>query len=182
MRNFLLALAVLAVATACAPKASGPPQTTGGTGATTSSAVSSPEAMPPGGASPAASPAAAASPGQLPPGHPAASASPGQLPPGHPSVTTGASPPPSHMTDSGKMNVAETEGAVVAVQGEELFLSRPNGIELKFYIPKDVKFMPEGKTAADLKEGTRVKIHIRQVERGMEADAITLEELPPAKR
>lgn len=170
MRNFVLALAILALSVACAPQASGPPATGGDTTTTSSQGVSSPE--------PAPATEAPASPGASP----AAAASPGELPAGHPPMGGGVTPPPGHMGEGGTMNVTETEGAVVEAKGEELFLSTPKGVELKFYIPKDVKILPEGKTQADLKEGTRVKIAIRQVDRGMETETITIEDLPPATR
>ena len=176
MRNFVLALVLLAASAACAPQASGPPQT-GETA--TSQTVSSPEAAASAGAPTEASPAAPDT--MASPAAPDAMASPGELPPGHPQVTGGASPPPSHMT-AGGMNVTETEGAVVKVEGDEMILARPSGTELKFLLPHDMKMLPPGKTREDLKEGTRIQIQIRTSEKGMEAQTITVEGLPPATK
>lgn len=168
MRKFLIAVAILTLSTACAPQASGPPA--GDSGTTTSSS----------GLSAPASPDAAAA---TPAGHPPMDgASPGAaMPPGHPPMAGGASPPPGHM-DSGGANVTSTDGAVVSVQGTEMIMARPGGTELRFILPEDLKILPEGKTREDLKEGARIAIEIRTVEKGMEAKTITIQDLPPAQR
>lgn len=171
MRKFLIALAILSLSTACAPQASGPPA--GDSGATTSSSGLSAPETPAGGPDAAATPA----------GHPPMDgASPGAaMPPGHPPMSGGASPPPGHM-DAGGANVTSTDGAVVSVQGTEMIMARPGGTELRFILPEDLKILPEGKTREDLKEGTRIAIDIRTVEKGMEAKTITIQDMPPAQR
>lgn len=196
MRKFLFALAIASLCTACAPQASAPPS--GGESATTTSSSGLSAPASPAAASPdaaAATPAALpsghppmgdASPGAMPSDHPPmGDASPGAMPsgmpPGHPAMSDGAAPPPGHM-DSGGMNVTSTEGAVVSVQEKELILARPGGTELRFLLPEDLKVLPEGKTRADLKEGTRIKIEINTMEKGMEAKTIEIEDLPAATR
>lgn len=151
----LLALAF--VAAACAPQASGPPES-----AQTVSAPASDE-----------------TPAAMPGSHPGM---PGEMPSGHPEVSTGASPPPGHMAGGG-MNITETDGAVVSVKDQEMILARPSGTELRFQLAPDVKFLPEGKSREDLKEGARVKLQVRTPESGgMEATAIEFQDLPPATK
>lgn len=176
MRKFLIALAILSLSTACAPQASGPPA--GDSGATTSSSGLTAPASP----AAATSPDAGATPAGMPSGHPPMPGdSASGMPPGHPPMSEGAAPPPGHM-DSGGSNVTATDGAVVSVTDKEMIMARPGGTELRFILPDDLKVLPEGKTVADLKEGTKVNIDIRTVERGMEAQTITIQDAPPATR
>ncbi len=70
----------------------------------------------------------------------------------------------------------ELTGTVVEVRGQDLFLARPSGVELRFRLPGDLQLRPEGRTLEDLAPGTEVMVRIRNVERGMEASEILFEE------
>lgn len=61
----------------------------------------------------------------------------------------------------------ELTGTVVEVRGDELFLQRPSGVELRFLLPQDVRIEPQGRTRADLVRGARVRVQVRHLERGM---------------
>ncbi len=76
------------------------------------------------------------------------------------------------MTESSQ----ELTGTIVEVRGEEMFMARPSGVELRFRLPQDLRVQPEGKTVRDLTPGTEVLVRLRNVERGMEAAEILFAE------
>ncbi len=69
----------------------------------------------------------------------------------------------------------ELAGTVVEVRDDQLYLVRPSGVELRFLLPPDVRFQPEGRSRADLTAGARVKVQVRHVERGMEVSRLVFE-------
>jgi len=70
----------------------------------------------------------------------------------------------------------ELTGTVVEVRGQDMFLARPSGVELRFRLPQDLRLRPEGRTLPDLVPGTEVLVRLRNVERGMEAREILFTE------
>ena len=72
----------------------------------------------------------------------------------------------------------EMSGVIVEIRGDELFLERPSGVELRFLLPQDVPIEPQGHTRADLVEGARVRVRVGHLERGMAVLRLVLEAAP----
>ena len=85
----------------------------------------------------------------------------------HPTTGTRPTEAPEEMT-----------GTVVEVRGDELFLERPSGVELRFFLPQDVPIEPQGRTRADLVEGARIRVQVGHLERGMAVLRLVLEAAP----